>query len=315
MGLSWDKATLVQNKPKGQTNQGSFSSNPYQNPQMGSFGGAPQGWGNQNSAMYGWGMGFAPPQSAWQGDAPGRAGQDYSYNPMTGQGGWTNSAGGLQIGGSNPYGSGAVSWTDPHTGMRAINPNSLMSLFGDLGGSGEYSPYQMSEFGGGTITAPSAYGGGDWSSPHDLDAAGVIESYRPMMEENIKRGFADAAARAGRSGMAMSTPYTESLGRVEQLAQDQMNQRALEYGYDATKFDRNQALARQMAQNQEAFGAWQQAGNWDMGAQQGNVSNAMQRWMLENQLGFQGNQYENQWNQQNEQNQYNMLAALLGGLL
>jgi hypothetical protein len=97
-----------------------------------------------------------------------------------------------------------------------------------------------------------------------------------------------------------------------------MNQRALEYGYDATKFDRNQELARQMAQNQEKFGAWQTQGGWDMGAQGMNVGNEMQRWMMENQLGVQGNQAQNQWNQQNammdKQMQNQMLASLLGGM-
>jgi hypothetical protein len=41
----------------------------------------------------------------------------------------------------------------------------------------------------------------------------------------------------------------------------------------------------------------------------------MQQWMMENQLGFQGNQYENQWNQQQGQQGQQFLAGLLGGLL
>ena len=298
MSFVWDKATLTQNKPQGQTNSGSFNNNMYSNPQMGQYGGPPHGWGNQNSAMYGYQQGFAPPESAWVGDAPGHIGQGYSYNPQTGQGGWQNTAGGLQIGGSNPYGSGAVAWTDPITGMKSINPKALMGAFGMDGGG-----YQMTDFSGGNITAPGAYGGGDWSRPSELSAAEVIESYRPTMEANIDQGFAEAGNRLGASGFAMSTPYATALGDVERLARAQMNQRGLEYTHDASKFDRTQDLQRQMAQNAELFGGWQQSGNWDMRAQEGNANNAMQQWMMQNQMGM-----------QNNQNQYQMLAALLGGM-
>ena len=318
MGLSWDKATLVQNKPKGQTNQGSFSSNPYQNPQMGSFGGAPQGWGNQNSAMYGWGMGFAPPQSAWQGDAPGRAGQDYSYNPMTGQGGWMNTAGGVQIGGSNPYGSGAITWTDPITGMKSINPDAIKKLLASFGGGGGggYESYTPSEYGGAPITAPEAYGGGDWDvAKNVVNVHDVIESYRPTMEAEIAAGFANAGNRLGQSGFAMSTPYAGKLGEVEALARAKMNQRGLEFEYDAGKFDAGNQMATMMAKNAEALRAWETSGGWDMGAQSQNAQNAFNQWMAQNQWGFQDNQGQNAWNQNQQNQQQQWLAALLGGLL
>lgn len=292
------------------SNSGSFNSNPYQNPQMGAYGGGPPGWGNQNSMMYDWQNSFAPPESAWVGAAPGQAGRDYSYNPQTGQGGWMNTAGGLQVGGSNPYGSGAISWTDPYTGMKAINPDALMKLFGGMGGGG-YKGYDMTDFQGGQMTAPGAYGGGDWSSPYDLSTEEVIESYRPMMQNEIDQGFAQAGNRLGASGFAMSTPYAQTLGQVSDLATAKMNNQALQYGYDASKFDRDQALARQMAQNAEGFNAWQQGGNWDMQAQSGNMNNAMQQWMMENQIGLQNNQGQNQYGQSQQQ----MLMALLQGLL
>lgn len=301
MSFIWDKAKLTQSNPAGQTNTGSFSGNPYQNPQMGAYGGAPAGWGNTGSPMYGYQQGFAPPESAWRGDAPGQAGRDYSYNPMTGQGGWMNTAGGLQIGGSNPYGSGAVAWTDPITGMRAIDPSALMSAFG-MGGGG--LGYNMTDFKGGEITAPAAYGGGNWDSPFGLSTEEVIESYRPMMQNEIDQGFAQAGNRLGASGFAMSTPYAQKLGQVADLASAKMNNMALQYGYDATKFDREQALARQMAQNAEAFGGWQQHGNWDMAAQQGNANNALQQWMMQNEIGL-----------ANSNQQQQMLAMLLQGLL
>ncbi len=68
-------------------------------------------------------------------------------------------------------------------------------------------------------------------------------------------------------------------------------------------------------QNAEAFQSWLQGGNFDMQAQGGNMANAMQQWMMENQYGFADNQGQNQYNQQNDQNQQQMLAQLLGGLL
>ena len=284
-------------------NSTSFNDNPYQNPQM--------GWTNQNSPMNQWWQGFTPPEGQWQGPATGHQGQDYSYNPATGQGSWENSAGGVQIGGSNPYGNNALTWTDPFTGMQAINPGALQNLFGSMGGGGGYQNYDMTNFQGGQMTAPEAYGGGDWSSPFGLSTEEVIESYRPQMQNEIDQGFAQAGNRLGASGFAISTPYAQKLGQVSDLATSKMNNMALQYGYDAAKFDRDQALARQMAQNQEGFAGWQQGGNWDMQAQQGNMNNAMQQWMMQQQIGLENNQGQNAYNNQ----QQDWLAMLLGGLL
>ena len=135
------------------------------------------------------------------------------------------------------------------------------------------------------------------------------------MEAEIGAGFAEAGNRLGQSGFAMSTPYATALGDVERLARAQMNQRGLEFQYDAGKFDAGNQMAAMMGENAERFGGWQQAGNWDMAAQQGNVGNAMQQWMLENQFGFQDQQAQNLYNQQNQQNQNSFLAQLLGGLI
>jgi hypothetical protein len=305
-----------ENQP--QQNSGQFDSSPYGNPQMGAYGGfSPQnaqGWYNPASQMEQWQNQFAPAGAAWQnmGQAPGSFGGSSWYNPQTGQ--QQTQSGDILAG---YYGnSNAIQSTNPYTGQTYINPGALMGMFGGMfGDGGGYNPYEMTQFSGGQISAPGAYGGGDWGRPEALSAAETIEAYRPMMEEEIGQGFAQAGNRMGQSGMAMSTPYAEALGRVEDLARNKMNARALEYTYDATKFDRNQEMARQMAQNAEMFGGWQQQGAWDMAAQQGNVGNAMQQWMLENQLGFQGNQAQNQWNQQNQMNQQQWLAQLLGGLL
>ena len=295
-------------------NPNQFGSNPYQNPQMGAFGGGPPGWGNQNSMMYDWQNSFAPPESAWQGSAPGRAGQGYSYNPQTGQGGYVNTAGGTQIGGSNPYGSGALSWTDPYTGMKAINPDAIKRLLGMFGGGGGggYQSFTPSEFGGGQITPPGAYGGGDWDVPGNVvNVHDVVEAYRPTMEANIGQGFAEAGNRLGQSGFAMSTPYATALGDVERLARGQMNQRGLEFEYDAGKFDASNQMAAMMGQNAENYNVWQQSGNWDMGAQGQNSQNAFNKWMAQNQWAFQDNQGQNQY----DQSQQNWLMQLLGGMI
>ena len=192
-----------------------------------------------------------------------------------------------------------------------------MGMFDASGsGSGGYDPYQMTDFQGGQINAPGAYGGGDWDvAKNVVNVHDVIESYRPTMEAEIGAGFAQAGNRLGQSGFAMSTPYATALGDVERLARAQMNQRGLEYQYDAGKFDAGNQMAAMMAENAEKYGGWQQAGNWDMAAQQGNESNAMQQWMLENQFGFQGNQAQNLYNQQDQMNQQQFLAQLLGGLI
>lgn len=352
-GQQWGPQTMQQ---PGQTNQTSFQPNMYTNPQMGAVGGGspanyagapaqgsyqsplvtgqtPQGYVNPNSPMTQWQMGQAPVEAMNIGPTAGHMGQMYSYNPLTQQGDWVNAAGGFQIGGTNPYGQGTVSWIDPITGMQAVDPNALKGLlagfgFGSGGGASSdaaYVPYNVTPFSGASVSTPDPYGGGDWGRPEALSAAEVIESYRPTMENEIAQGFAEAGNRLGQSGFGMSTAYATALGDVERLARAQMNQRALEYGYDATKFDREQEMQRQMAQNAEKFGAWQTHGGWGMQAGLANAGNALQQWALQNQLGMQGNQIQNQFqlqqqqmdfqNQLAQQNQQNaLLSSLLGGL-
>ena len=334
----------------GGTNQTSFTGNMYSNPQMGAYGGTtgammagggssytPPGYGISGGGTNWWetpqsypqphGLsptmadyyaGFSSPNDLWSAGSPsGHRGQEWNFNPWSGQGEWVNSTEGLQLGGSKGTGqNNAFVWIDPISGMKSIDPSKLSSMFDQLGGGNAgYDPYQMTDFQGGQITPPSAYGGGDWSTPDKVNVQDVIESYRPTMEAEIGAGFAQAGNRLGQSGFAMSTPYAQQLGEVERLARAQMNQRTLEYGYSAAEQDAARQMAAMMAQNAEKFGGWQQQGNWDMAAQQGNVGNALQQWMLENQLGFQGNQAQNLYNQQNQMNQQQFLASLLGGLI
>ena len=278
-----------------------------------------QGWYNPNSPMEQWQNQFAPAGSAWesQGAMPGSFGGASWWNPQTGQ--QANQSGDVLAG---YYGnSNAIRSTNTNTGESYINPGALMDAMGmsGSGGGADYQGFTPSEFGGGQITPPGAYGGGNWDTSGMVDPSAVIEAYRPTMEANIGQGFAEAGNRLGASGFAMSTPYATALGDVERLARAQMNQRGLEYSYNAAESERAREMQAMMAQNAEMFGGRQQSGNWDMGAQGQNAQNAFNQWMAENQWGFQGNQQQNQFNQQNamqqQMQQQQMLASLLGGLL
>jgi hypothetical protein len=288
-----------------------FGGSPYDNPQMGSFGG--QEMINTGSPRADW---MNNQQPAWMQNNqffdPSNPGMNSYYNPYTNdttqnyQGGF-----GFSSGANGPF-SGAVSWTD-RMGNRMVDPNALFGQFGG-GGGGGYNKFQSSDYQGNPMTAPQGYGGGNWDVAQNVtNVNDVIQAYRPTMEANIGEGFAEAGNRLGQSGFAMSTPYAQELGDVERLARGQMNQRGLEYQYNAGQFDASNEMAAMMAQNQEKFGGWQQAGNWDMQAQGQNSQNDFNQWMAQNQWGFQDNQGENRWNQQNQQSQQQMLASLLGG--
>ena len=269
-------------------------------------------WYNQQSPMANWQQQYAPNQAGWTNGAAGHFGQQFTYNPFTGQQGWKGSD--LGIGSRNNM----LKWTDPNTGNSMIDPKLLMSQFG-FGGQGQgggYQSFDPSAFEGGQMQAPGAYGGGDWDVPKNVvNVHDVIQSYRPQMEAEIGAGFAQAGNRLGQSGFAMSTPYAQKLGEVEDLARNKMNQRGLEYEYNAGQFDAGNQMQAMMGKNAEQLAAWQQSGNWDMASQAQNLQNQMQQWMAQNQWGFQDNQGQNQWNQQQQQSQQSFLANLLGGLL
>ena len=113
----------------------------------------------------------------------------------------------------------------------------------------------------------------------------------------------------------MSTAYAGALGKVEDLARNKMNQRLLEYGYDAEKFDRGQEMARQMAENQEKYGAWQTQGGWDLQSQLANASSAMDRWALENQIGFQDQQGSNLYNERQGAADQGMMGNIIMSMM
>lgn len=294
-------------------NETSFNSNPYQNPQMGQYGGS--NMVNTNSPMHQWQMQQSPQGQQYnEFFDPNNPGMDSYYNPYTQNTVQNYQPGSGIAGNSNAPFANALSWTDAQ-GNKFVDPSQLSGLMGG-GAGGGYQNYGMTDFQGGQMEAPAGYGGGDWDvAKNVVNVHDVIESYRPTMEAEIGAGFSNAGNRLGQSGFAMSTPYAQKLGEVEALARAKMNQRGLEFQYDAGKFDAGNQMQAMMAENAEKFGGWQQAGNWDMQAQAGNMGSDLQQWMLQNQYGFADNQGQNQWNQQNQMQQQQMLAALLGGLL
>ena len=294
-----------------------FDDNPYRNPNMGqnTLGNYdPNQNVNANSQYNQWMQGQQP---AWMQNNqffdPNNPGMNSYWNPYTGQMSQNYQPGAGFSSGMNAPFAGAFAWTD-NMGNRMVDPNALMGQFGGQGGGG-YNKFQATDYQGNPMNAPGAYGGGDWDVARNVtNVHDVIESYRPTMEANIGEGFAEAGNRLGQSGFAMSTPYAQELGDVERLARDQMNQRGLEYQYNAGQFDASNEMAAMMGQNAENFNAWQQSGNWDMDAQGQNAQNDFNQWMAQNQWGFQDNQGQNQWNQNNQYNQQQMLMSLMGGL-
>ena len=289
-----------------------FSSNLYNN--AGSQpSGSPQPYGVP-PAIADWISSYQP-TSQWQnlGEQPGSFGGSSWWDPSSGR--TVNQSGTVSTG---YYGDkNAIVSYDPGTGQKYINTGLLMDQFGNNGNKGGgYENYQMTDYAGNPVNAPGAYGGGDWSVPDKINVADVIESYRPTMEAEIGAGFAEAGGRLGQSGWAMSTPYAQQLGDVERLARAQMNQRALEYQYQAAEQDAARQMERMMAENQEKFQSWAQSGNWDLQSQLANSSNALQQWMLENNIGSQDIWNQNNWNQNQQSmdanNQQMLLQSILG---
>jgi hypothetical protein len=264
-------------------------------------------------------MSMTPNQSAWVGDAVGHQGQGYSYNPMTGAGGWINTSGGTGITGtSSPYGKDVTSWIDPNTGIQMSNPwvgartaRSLMSMFGMGGSGGGFDPqqYELTEYSGPQITAPGAYGGFNYDTiGSGVDPAEVIAAQEYRLQEAMEGDMARAGGRAGQSGFAMSTPYANQLGEAARKASQDRNAITMQYQYDAAQQQAQRDLAQQLQAAQQDFGGWQTQGGWDMSAQMANQNQALQQWMLQNQMGM-GNV-----DMQNQNMQQQMLASILGGL-
>ena len=282
--------------------------------------GAPLGWTNVNSPMSDWMRDLAPAGSIWSAGNPEHQGQQATFNPATGATGYVNTAGGTQIGGVNPYGHGAVSWVDPTTGLRAIDPSMIKSLMGQFGLSGSgsgggYQSFTPSEYTPAEINTPAAYGGFDYDTiGSGIDPGAVIAAQEYKLQEAMEGDMARAGGRLGQSGMAMSTPYANSLGESARKASQDRNALTMQYQYDAAQQQAARDLAQQLQAAQQDFGAWQQGGNWDMQSQMFGAQNAFDAWLAENTFGMQNNQGQNAWNANNQDFQQQLLASILGGL-
>lgn len=304
-----------------------FGSNLYNNPQMGSYGGGgsyglyPPGFRSGSDggprgfspAYANWYQSFTPSGGMWQnyGEVPGYYGMESSYNPVTGE--WGRRSSDVLAG---YYGNqNAIRSIDPRTGETYINPGALSNLFGASGGAG-YQGYEMTDYGGPQVTPGAGYEGFDYSTVGSgIDPGAVIAAQEPRLQETMEADMAQAAARAGQSGFAMSTPYTAELGSAARKAAQDRAALTMQYQYDAAQAQAMRDLQQQLQAAQLDFSGWQTGYQGDLTAQQANQQAALQQWMLENQLGFQGSQQENLFNQQNQMMQYQMLASLLGGLL
>lgn len=284
-----------------------------------------QGWMNQSSPMYDWMSQFGPSGSAWQGGGtPGRLGQDFSWNPMTGEQGWVDRPG-LGIGQRRQGGGGMISWTDPTTGNQMIDPSLMMNMFGGGGGgyqSQGYTPYDVTDYAGQQVTPGAGYEQFDYSTiGSGIDPSAVIGAQEYKLQETMEADMARAGGRAGASGFSMSTPYANELGEAARRASQDRNALTLQYQYDAAQAQAQRDLAQQQQAAQLDFGGWQTGYQGGMQADMFNAGQGMQQWMLENQLGMQGNQGLNQynqqqdyWNQQQQMQQQQMLMGLLGGM-
>jgi hypothetical protein len=315
-------------------NSGQFGNTPYNNPQMGQkppnvsdyawFGSqsnrnqnnpwaSPQGtgWYNPNAADTQWQLSMMPNESAWQGPAVGHMGQDYSYNPMTGEGGWTRNYQGLKFGGG--FGPGEIWNIDPKTGAKQINPSMismLMERFG-VGGANQSQGFTPSEFGGQQVTAPGGYGGFNYDAiGSGIDPSEVIAAQEYKLQEAMEGDMARAGGRAGQSGFAMSTPYMNELGDAARKASQDRNALTLQYQYDAAQQQAARDLAQQLQAGQHDFGSWQTQGGWDMSGQLANQNQAFQQWLAENNWGMQNQQM----GMQDQNMQQQMLMSILGGL-
>ena len=321
---------------------GQFGGSPYNNPQMnqakppqwGGFSGygqapqAGQGWGNTASPNYQWQQNWRPDQAAWIGGTPGRQGQTLSYNPQTGEQEWVNDPSGLSFGmgaGHTSAGTGQVSWIDPTTGQRMIDPLAIQNAFGLSGGGASgganYQSYSGSPYsGGGDVTPGAGWGGYDYQQS-SVDPSAVIAAQEPRLQEQMKADMAQAGARAGQSGFAMSTPYMGQLGEAARKAAQDRNALTMQYQYDAAQQDAARQQQQQMQAAQHAFGGWGTGYQGDLSAQMFNEGQNFQGWLANQQMGMQDARDRNQWNlaqQQMGQDQnllnQQLMASLIGGL-
>ena len=275
-----------------------------------------QGW-DAESPMRNWMDQFQPDQMGWQGGGqspwgnmgdPGHGGQDFRYNPRTGESSYQDRAGlGLE-------GGESIWRIDPVTGDKVINPQAIMQWMngGGEGGSG-YQNYEMTDYGGGNVTPGAGYEAFDYETiGSGIDPQAVIQANEYKLKEGMEGDFAQAGSRAGQSGFDMSTPYMGELGAAARKASQDRNAMSMQYQFQAAE---SQAARDRSQQEQAAnldFGGWETNYQGDLQSQMFNAGQGFDQWAMENQFGFQDNQGQNLYNQQNSNNMMSMLQQMMG---
>jgi len=288
---------------------GQFGGSAFNNPQMN------PNWFNPNNQQTQWEQSFIPDQANWQNYFnPNSPGAMNYYNPGTGEFTQNMQPGtGIYTGNFRQNGANMLSWVDPETGHRFINPNAMSGMFGGQQ-QASYGGFNPSEFEQPQIQAPDAWGGYNWDAQEMIDPSEVIAAQEYKLQEAMDADMAKAGARLGQSGMAMSTPYAGAVADSARRAAQDRNALTLQYQYQAATDAARRQQAQQMADAQMEFGGWQTGGGWDMSAQQQNAQNAFNKWMAENQWAFQDRQAQNDWNMGRDAMQNNFLASMIGGL-
>jgi hypothetical protein len=245
---------------------------------------------------------------------------------MTRQGGWVPGAGGMTINSTNygPGGVGNFKYLDPETGMTTYSMGALDPLLNKFGGGGQgqYTAQTYNGGGGGAVpqvTPGAGYGGFDYDTiGSGIDPGAVIAAQEYKLQDAMQADFAQAGGRLGQSGMAMSTPYANSLGQASRQASQDRNAITMQYQYDAAQ----QQAARDLAQQQQAasldFGGWQTGYQGGLQSQIANQNAWLGNQGIQSQIGMFNTGQQNQAGMYNNQNQNSMqqqiLAQILGGM-
>lgn len=206
---------------------------------------------------------------------------------------WLNPGGykGVTIGGQSFAGRDS-------SGNIFFNPGAMDGMFSGQSGAGsgynftDYPAFQEYDTAGNAIGMVDPYQVQDFASSI-VDTNAAIAAAMPGIYEQQDIGFANAANRAGQSGMAMSTPYAQALGGVARNSANDIAALTEAYRYNASEAFAERSMQEQLQERELAEQAWAQQQQLNMAAQQANQQAAFQAWMAENQYG------QNQWQDQN----------------
>lgn len=232
---------------------------------------------------------------------------------------------GIEIGGQQVVGRDSE-------GNLTFNFNPLMGMFGNQsGGSGNVSGYDFTDmpaftpYTPGEIPQVGPYEVSDFAQ-NIVDTNAVINAALPGIYEQQDIGFANAAARAGQSGMAMSTPYTEALGGVARKSANDIAALTEAYRYNASEALADRRMQEELQQRELEQAAWEAQQQMNMQAQMANQQNmfnawnaqnqyGLESWLAQNQLGMQDYWSQQDLNQQNQQSQQELQAQIMAQMM